>query len=667
MSGEAQDRVLVFCTSYADDMATWDERYRRWLHAIRSSHLQYDQILIIDDGSPVLPGWAGMQIVSSAVGVDPAAKLVLHHFGDRLGRRALFDFPGWYRSFCYAATYARHLGFTKVIHIESDTFVISDRLTSYINAAENCWTAFWCGRWSVPETCIQVMAGAALPVFFKQADVPHEAIVGRHYEEQLPFTHVEKRFEGDRYGEYLGHVPRTADYVAQVPGGADRTYFWWLYGNQNARRDVSLVEAVLRSEPDHATRAAKQFELARLLDDLGEVDAALEAYQRRAEQGFRAHEVYVSLLRSGQIMEQQGRPFPDVVQMYERASDADPTRAEALHGAARLCFANSANRQGCEIAKRGIDLAVPSEGLLVEPWIYHYGLLDQYAINAYWAGLYRECLDASLRALAGGHVPRDEEARFVQNARFALEKLGADAATSLPNPSPPAQRKPRLCLPDPAPRILLTILAKQKAPVLPFYLACLEALDYPKSSIVIYVRTNNNTDATRNILKDWIERVASDYAHVEFDDSDVDVAVESFGVHEWNATRFRVLGEIRNISLRKTAEHDCAFYFVVDVDNFLAPRTLRELVALNLPIVAPLLRDVKFGSHYANYHAAVDAQGYFASTPSYDQILSRQIVGLIEVPVVHCTYLIRADVVPELHYDDGSGRHEYVVFSIRRA
>ena len=33
------------------------------------------------------------------------------------------------------------------------------------------------------------------------------------------------------------------------------------------------------------------------------------------------------------------------------------------------------------------------------------------------------------------------------------------------------------------------------------------------------------------------------------------------------------------------------------------------------------------------------------------------------MPVVHCTYLVRADVIPELTYEDESDRHEYVVFS----
>ncbi len=33
------------------------------------------------------------------------------------------------------------------------------------------------------------------------------------------------------------------------------------------------------------------------------------------------------------------------------------------------------------------------------------------------------------------------------------------------------------------------------------------------------------------------------------------------------------------------------------------------------------------------------------------------------MPVVHCTYLVRTDVIPLLNYQDGTDRHEYVIFS----
>src|SRR5207248_10259420 len=140
------------------------------------------------------------------------------------------------------------------------------------------------------------------------------------------------------------------------------------------------------------------------------------------------------------------------------------------------------------------------------------------------------------------------------------------------------------------PRVLIAILAKQKERPLPLFLSCIEALDYPKSAIFLYVRTNNNTDRTEQILREWIERVGPSYAGVEFDAAPVEQPVEQYPPHEWNSTRFRVLGQIRNVSLQKTLEHGCDFYFVCDTDNFIRSCTFKALVALNLPIVAPFLR-----------------------------------------------------------------------------
>jgi len=218
-------------------------------------------------------------------------------------------------------------------------------------------------------------------------------------------------------------------------------------------------------------------------------------------------------------------------------------------------------------------------------------------------------------------------------------------------------------LPEPTPRVLLAILAKQKESVLPLYLDCIEALDYPKSAISLHVRTNNNTDRTGEILRTWLDRVGHEYAHVEYDDSDVVDEVEQYDVHEWNAVRFKVLAGIRQASLSRAVELDCDFYFTVDVDNFVRPGVLRELVRLDLPFVSPLLRHVDVANPYSNFHFRVDANGYYLDCPEYYSVLEQHVRGVCEVAVAHCTYLLRTSVLPLLAYADGSDRHEYVIFS----
>lgn len=208
--------------------------------------------------------------------------------------------------------------------------------------------------------------------------------------------------------------------------------------------------------------------------------------------------------------------------------------------------------------------------------------------------------------------------------------------------------------------VTIAILAKDKAHVLPLYLSCIEKQTWPASKTYIYIRTNNNNDETVRVLREWVERVGDRYAGVHFDDSDVAEQVQRFAPHEWNYERFVVLGKIRQDSMTWAREHN-SHYFVADCDNFIQPHTIEAIVNVNLPIVAPLLRTGDID--YANFHAAVDKNGYYEHSPLYYPLLTRELFGLIAVPVVHCTYLVRYEVLDEMVYNDGSGRYEYVIFS----
>lgn len=442
---------------------------------------------------------------------------------------------------------------------------------------------------------------------------------------------------------------------------------------QTYRRDAAILARALETEKDPFLRTRYTFYLAQSYRDCDEWENAISNYLARAKMGGWQEEVYVSLYQAAKLMEQQGYPDDQVIATYQAATDAVPTRGEAIHAASRFCRVRKRYAQGYEIGKAGLALTPPAGGLFAQPWVYDTGMLDEFAINAYWTGHYAESLDACLKILESGKLDPSHVPRVAANARFAREKLGEKTQPlnlgrfggtnyATDHRLDPVQHMPHASS-SARPRVLLAILAKQKEPSLPLYLKCIEELDYPKSSIVLYIRTNNNRDRTEEILRDWVTRVGSQYAGVDFDATDVAQPVESFGVHEWNEMRFKVLGNIRNISLKKTVEHGCDFYFTCDVDNFIRPCTLTELVDLDLPIVAPLLRSVTANVPYSNYHAEVDANGYYRACDQYYWVLNRWVRGIIEMPVVHCTYLIRRDVLDRLTYTDDSGRHEYVIFS----
>ncbi len=228
-------RTLVFCTAFTspagDTFNSWNMRYRIWVDSIQRSDIAADQILLIDDGSETLPDWKDTKIIHEGEKFACEANIVFYHFNQRLGRNAVSDFPGWVRSFFFAAQYARVNGFTRLVHIESDAFLISQRMQDYANSINDGWVTLWCPRHDRPESGIQIIAGSGLQTFNTWAQKPYQAFKGLVIEKTLPFTHVERRFQGDRYGEALDFVPRTAEWCMQArPTGSMpiTSYYWWL-------------------------------------------------------------------------------------------------------------------------------------------------------------------------------------------------------------------------------------------------------------------------------------------------------------------------------------------------------------------------------------------------------------------------------------------------------
>ena len=208
--------------------------------------------------------------------------------------------------------------------------------------------------------------------------------------------------------------------------------------------------------------------------------------------------------------------------------------------------------------------------------------------------------------------------------------------------------------------VCFAILAKNKAGTLPFFLECLLRQTYPKSNIHLYIRTNDNTDDTAVLLQAFVKEHGSKYASVFYDDSSVNAIVTQFRNHEWNATRFKLLGKLRQDSV-EYAKKKGAHYFVADCDNFITSITLEKMLEQTaLGVVAPMLTT---NTLYSNYHYDIDANGYMKDHPKYINVLQRTIRGCIQLPVVHCTYFISNEILQHVNYDDGSARYEYVIFS----
>ncbi len=226
----------------------------------------------------------------------------------------------------------------------------------------------------------------------------------------------------------------THEYL-DVPGGVKDLHGAWYKdhasGSTRAGKyefDIRLLESAMETERDEFLRSRYTFYLGRTYYDAGENEKALACFLQRAELGIWAEEVFMSLYGAGKAQEAIGRPFEEIIATYLRASDAASTpRAEALHAASRFCRARNKFADGYEHARRGLLIPLPANGLFVETWVYEYGLLDEFAANAFQLGRYEDCIGACDRLLCEGKIPpgmreRIASYRDVARAELALPK-----------------------------------------------------------------------------------------------------------------------------------------------------------------------------------------------------------------------------------------------------
>jgi hypothetical protein len=195
-------KSIIFCTSYIRDAEAWETRYQRWLDYYQDFPLDVVKRLMIDDGSPYLPP---ADIIKTVSNTAPLASLddknLIIRFDDNLGRQSIKDYPGWWRSFLHSVEVARELGADKIIHIESDAYILSPRLRDFLDQTSTGWHVLWTQHNNFPETAIQVICRDQFEIFedFKQKNPTlHFPDMAEH---MLPFTAVNKEFKGDRYSE----------------------------------------------------------------------------------------------------------------------------------------------------------------------------------------------------------------------------------------------------------------------------------------------------------------------------------------------------------------------------------------------------------------------------------------------------------------------------------
>ena len=410
-------------------------------------------------------------------------------------------------------------------------------------------------------------------------------------------------------------------------------------------KHAHIFEEELRKNPQDRQAA---YYCAQSYKDARKPKEALKWYLLRAEMGGWDEQVYWSLVQAGHLYQQLECAPEKIISTYYKAHRFRPHRSEAPYYLAAYYNQHGNPQMGYATIKAWQSVVQPAQRDIYfsDDWTYKYGMLMQQSIGAYWIGLYQESYDLSEKLLQMEDLPESWRKQAQINLSYAKQMVMQE--------NPP-------CDPEKT-SVLLAILARNKAHTLPHFLHCIENQEYNKSLVTVYINTNDNEDATAALLRDWASKWQEEYKEIIFEEGAYGLAQTL--PHEWTEERFGVLAAIRNKSLYLTREKGCDFYFVVDCDNFIVPETLKTLVTKNKPIIAPMLRAFPEPlDNYTNFFCDVTESGYYQDHSDYRPILFREKVGTFCVPLVHCTYLVRADVIDSLSYIDGTAAHEFVVFA----
>jgi len=194
-------------------------------------------------------------------------------------------------------------------------------------------------------------------------------------------------------------------------------------------KDAAILEKAIAEETDPLMVQRNTFYLGQSWRDAGEHEKSIEAYLRRADQGGWIEEVYVSLLWAARQMVEKEYPDYKIIQTFGRAIAVCVARSEAWHGLAKYYRDAGRFADGYYAAARGLVASMPDGGLFLEPWVYQYGLLDEFAVSSYHSGHYDQSLQSCEALLSRSHTyPAEYKERIEANAKFAREKLSEQKA-----------------------------------------------------------------------------------------------------------------------------------------------------------------------------------------------------------------------------------------------
>ena len=223
-------KTFLFCTSYFDNEADYRHRYSKWAAYYSNIELTKDKpVLMIDDGSDLSLVEEEHFAVIKASDITEDTKFntekvnfitfdekaPLHHEGQAANS------AGWWRSYLFSLEIAKKLNFEKIIHVESDLYLISVKIREFIDSQEEGWASFLCNKYHWPESSLQIICKDQFEEFetlSKDLNALGLTMIDEARgpaENLIPFSTLLAGFNGSRYGETMVAQMAGMDYFAQ--------------------------------------------------------------------------------------------------------------------------------------------------------------------------------------------------------------------------------------------------------------------------------------------------------------------------------------------------------------------------------------------------------------------------------------------------------------------
>uniref|UniRef100_A0A3Q3JRQ0 Procollagen-lysine,2-oxoglutarate 5-dioxygenase 1 n=1 Tax=Monopterus albus TaxID=43700 RepID=A0A3Q3JRQ0_MONAL len=177
------------------------------------------------------------------------------------------------------------------------------------------------------------------------------------------------------------------------------------------------------------------------------------------------------------------------------------------------------------------------------------------------------------------------------------------------------------------PLVVIGIFIQQPTPFVTVFFERLLKLQYPKNRLKLFIY-NQEVHHERQVNA-FLQDHGSLYQDVRFigPEEDIDGAAS------------------RNLGFdmcRK--DKDCDYFFSLDIEVVLKnENTLKILIEQNLPIVAPMI--TRAGRLWSNFWGALSADGYYARSEDYVDVVQGRRAGVWNVPYVSSVYLVKASLL----------------------